>query len=827
MRVRIGKDIKIKWAVLTDGSALPLNTEELTLELVGPNGKNLGLDFEVEGNVLTAMFYGKDQKCTGDYTLTLWKNKGKEGQTVVDKLSAFSLVRYSTQEDYTQKYDNLNATLTDLGDTSLVTIYGPKPVALVCNLTGYKVLGKETDLPLEPSTTGYLISDNLYVYVGEGGDTLDGKYKNCGPFRGFKGDQGIQGVQGEKGEKGDTGPQGPQGNSGYQGAAGELEIVNDLTTGGADKALSAEMGKAIVNIIDNIKPVVINGNVTNAADEEDITSEENLLKFKDRTYVAGTNSGMGYVILRKDKTFAEQVTKANTIYEIRYGFDLGGGTVEIPENCTLKFNGGSLCNGTLTLNYTGLYGEKGCFNRINISTSNFDNYENVFVNSDGDDRYFIGDDSEIIRTLFSSFSKVIIHKDYEINNVSIKLNHSLLIEGENHTITIHKTKETEAETSYVFISFINPATYTSYTKNTIELKSINIISRNSLFGTSIPNNTFGYRGVVLQSLGHNVVLRGVNINTNGTIVTNWGYSEETPAGDLYVENSTLKAAMFIEEDIFNKSTYISSTLSIDTEDSYMYQCYLISSTYNIDIINCKVHGGIEVGNKTEHLGISVINITNSELDDSFSVYGTKEHRTNVTINNCSVYRQISNTNINLNSKPHPWSGCNFSILNTRFEISANKKYSPLLYIIGGCNEISIKNCYFYNANLYDNEYEKILHIKGYENTYPDKVIFSNNIIECKSYKIIFLSEEEYQPLKYDKCLDNIINTSVPIYARFNSVDNYSLVYQMFPKLNVSGPTSKRPVLDAANTGRFYMDSTLNKPIWWTGTAWVDSTGAAV
>lgn len=257
MRVRIGKDIKIKWAVLTDGSALPLNTEGLTLELVGPNGKNLGLDFEVEGNVLTAMFYGKDQKCTGDYTLTLWKNKGKEGQTVVDKLSAFSLVRYSTQEDYTQKYDNLNATLTDLGDTSLVTIYGPKPVALVCNLTGYKVLGKETDLPLEPSTTGYLISDNLYVYVGEGGDTLDGKYKNCGPFRGFKGDQGIQGVQGEKGEKGDkgdkgdqgekgdTGPQGPQGNSGYQGAAGELEIVNDLTTGGADKALSAEMGKEL------------------------------------------------------------------------------------------------------------------------------------------------------------------------------------------------------------------------------------------------------------------------------------------------------------------------------------------------------------------------------------------------------------------------------------------------------------------------------------------------------------------------------------------------------------------------------------------------------
>ena len=128
------------------------------------------------------------------------------------------------------------------------------------------------------------------------------------------------------------------------------KIVNDLTTGGADKALSAEMGKTLFNTINNIKPVIINGNVTNAADEEDITSEDNLLKFKDRTHVAGTNSGMGYVILRKNKTFAEQVIKANTIYEVRYDFNLCSETIEIPENCTLKFNGGSVKNGTLVAN---------------------------------------------------------------------------------------------------------------------------------------------------------------------------------------------------------------------------------------------------------------------------------------------------------------------------------------------------------------------------------------------------------------------------------------------------------------------------------------------
>ena len=33
--------------------------------------------------------------------------------------------------------------------------------------------------------------------------------------------------------------------------------------------------------------------------------------------------GMGYVVLDEDKTFAEQVTQENTIYEIRKEFDLG------------------------------------------------------------------------------------------------------------------------------------------------------------------------------------------------------------------------------------------------------------------------------------------------------------------------------------------------------------------------------------------------------------------------------------------------------------------------------------------------------------------------
>lgn len=102
----------------------------------------------------------------------------------------------------------------------------------------------------------------------------------------------------------------------------------------------------------------------NAADEEDITSENNLLKLKDRSAL----NGMGYIILRKNKSFAEQVTKENTIYEIRYDFELGGAEVTIPENCVLKFEGGSIKDGTI----------KG--DTISISSTSDNIFTNIEIN---------------------------------------------------------------------------------------------------------------------------------------------------------------------------------------------------------------------------------------------------------------------------------------------------------------------------------------------------------------------------------------------------------------------------------------------------------------
>lgn len=53
---------------------------------------------------------------------------------------------------------------------------------------------------------------------------------------------------------------------------------------------------------------------------------------------------------------AVMLNQSNTIYEIRYDFDLNGENIEMQEGCTLKFCGGSLKNGSIKFNSTELAG---------------------------------------------------------------------------------------------------------------------------------------------------------------------------------------------------------------------------------------------------------------------------------------------------------------------------------------------------------------------------------------------------------------------------------------------------------------------------------------
>ena len=204
-----------------------------------------------------------------------------------------------------------------------------------------------------------------------------------------------------------TGLKGAQGNTGSS-VDYPYELVNNLTTNDATKGLSAAQGVVLDGKVTQLEAKVddlqtgkyygyfaqeedlpetgmdgfayvgqnspytiynlrdgvwtssnITVNQSPIGNEEDIDqNEDGKLQFANRVYNAQQPNGMGYKILRKDATFASQVTDTNTIYEIRYSFTLEDDEhVTIPSGCELRFNGGSISGGVLNLNNALLSGD--------------------------------------------------------------------------------------------------------------------------------------------------------------------------------------------------------------------------------------------------------------------------------------------------------------------------------------------------------------------------------------------------------------------------------------------------------------------------------------
>lgn len=128
------------------------------------------------------------------------------------------------------------------------------------------------------------------------------------------------------------------------------------------------------------------------ADEEDITEQNGTIQLANKTYDKQSFSGLGRVYLRKnivgDKNVLTQamINKANTIYVIQYDYDLKEASINIPENCVLQFDGGSLSNGTIHGSLTKISNDSnakifdsisftGTFSVIKIYANWFDNPE--------------------------------------------------------------------------------------------------------------------------------------------------------------------------------------------------------------------------------------------------------------------------------------------------------------------------------------------------------------------------------------------------------------------------------------------------------------------
>lgn len=76
------------------------------------------------------------------------------------------------------------------------------------------------------------------------------------------------------------------------------------------------------------------------------------------------------LIISKSKDIIRQIKKENTIYIIKYVYDLKGNTLIVPINCQLDFQGGKIINGSVIGNGTGISaGRERIFEKVTLNGS--------------------------------------------------------------------------------------------------------------------------------------------------------------------------------------------------------------------------------------------------------------------------------------------------------------------------------------------------------------------------------------------------------------------------------------------------------------------------
>lgn len=130
----------------------------------------------------------------------------------------------------------------------------------------------------------------------------------------------------------------------------DLAYLYDQNSGIPDGAiLPQHLSSALWELLNEHHDII------NLPDDEDLEQNCYVLRFKDREYRPVVASGKGYKILRRNWVnnvnvlTQDMVNESNTIYEVRYDFDLQGKTITLLTNSSFRFMGGTINNGTIVM----------------------------------------------------------------------------------------------------------------------------------------------------------------------------------------------------------------------------------------------------------------------------------------------------------------------------------------------------------------------------------------------------------------------------------------------------------------------------------------------
>ena len=589
-------------------------------------------------------------------------------------------------------------------------------------------------------------------------------------------------------------------------------------------------------------------------DEEDLTvskPDKNgnaIVSLKDKVYDESNFSGKGYKILRKNiieiedensnkvrKNILtkEMISEPNTVYEIRYDFDLNGKKITIPENCTLDFNGGSLNNGEILFRNCTIQASivSLLFKNIRVTESN--NVEEQQIAND----YILADffyDGNDIGKATNSALKLCKHvkylrKIYILKTPIIMSNNSMLTgmgEDKINEKSGYQPKCTE------IITEENINAIECNQANSCKISNIGLYNRlesNLSRGILITNSTHitlnditiigfdigiehkGGFGCLFNKIIISNAYQGMNLNPS---------SESQVNGGVYTGISCKFCNIGYKIFDCNNLTFINCSGEVIHKDCSIKgrEGSQVSAGWNIQegteiiLINPYLEGA-------DTFIYQRYSIERGQLAIIGAYYNSHAGETYVKPFTDGLFGYLKNTTI-----------IGLTITNTYYSGSGTPTHQGMIYLSNNCHvsnvrggmatvngdNITITNCKFA--------------VERFGGIWTDNKFHPNNVIQGKS-NIGTSSALNYIGNTL-KLLPN--NTNPGLYAFNSSLDKPSwwdgsnwINAEGFKINKNRGTTSERPTLTREEEGFGYYDSTLKKKILWNGTEWTNIDGTAL
>ena len=544
----------------------------------------------------------------------------------------------------------------------------------------------------------------------------------------------------------------------------------DSTTDTTTAIVATKIATSLKSSLDDYDVSVSSNRITLTRHNDSSVSSSSI-NVGDTSAVISVNDGVNKNV-RKNILTQDMINQLNTIYVIRYDFDLDREIIEIKQGCTLKFEGGSLINGTLKGTNTIINNDATLiFNNIDL-LGNF--YANVAY-----PEWFggIADNSNIdnttsINKCLSYFNTCFLLKG--LYYVSCRDENDIIIKvPQGKILTSNKRHYGYGPNDKRIGIALTPNSICNYMitmEKGSEVSNIYVLLKDNSNG--------------LKAVGSRV-----NIESVCVIGANIGIDTEIYLSTIKQVHASQCNTGFKITGNRSGDTFVSQNTSISMIDCYAVECkdvgYYIEKLIYSNLINCACdHTGIKKFDKNTYKASYYL-----KNCSSVNMLGCGAEQT-LKLLYCE---QCQNLYISLNF-----------ITNFQFIIEKGSEFFNK-YIEIRISSMCNFNIYGDFSNFDDDVPRKYIYIYD---TYRDTV----NILNSK--KSILTVDGLSDTHSLNEIKEKILNNTI---LKGNAVELRS-------SMVIKNSTAYRPMLNSSVEGFLLYDKTLQKMILWNGSAWVNVDG---